>query len=205
MPATESRIYQVDSFVGADCRGNRHRVYLNPPFRSSAERDSWLAEQDGIVVLLACDSRHQLPRLAFYESAQRIRRCGSGTLAAAHVLDHLGHELTAAATPAGEIPLRRAGSRFAYAAEYPVMLTAERDFWSPLLNKPIRDCCLVGGEDDYCLLELENEAALRELVVKIERLSRSTARALIVTAAASRPGYDYLLRYFAPRHGKAED
>lgn len=205
MPAIESRIYQVDSFVGVGCGGNRHRVYLNPPFRSSAERDGWLAGQDGIVVLLALDSRSPLPRLAFYEFARRIHRCGSGTLAAVQVLHHLKHELTAVATPAGEIPLRREGNRFGYAAEHPVITAAERDFWSPLLDKPIHNCCLVGGDEDYCLVELESEAAVHDLAVNIEQLSRSTARALIVTAAASRSGYDYVLRYFAPRHGKAED
>jgi PhzF family phenazine biosynthesis protein len=65
------------------------------------------------------------------------------------------------------------------------------------------------GRFDY-LVELEDEAAVRDLAPDLRRLRRLTPGSVgvIVTAAAAaagRDGYDFVSRYFAPAAGIDED
>jgi predicted PhzF superfamily epimerase YddE/YHI9 len=61
------------------------------------------------------------------------------------------------------------------------------------------------GRFDY-LVELEDEAAVRDLAPEVRRLDGLGTRGVIVTARAARPGaYDFVSRYFAPAAGIDED
>jgi predicted PhzF superfamily epimerase YddE/YHI9 len=57
---------------------------------------------------------------------------------------------------------------------------------------------------DY-LVEVESEEAVRALRPDFTRIAQFEARGLIVTSRASRPGYDYVSRFFAPAAGVNED
>ena len=63
------------------------------------------------------------------------------------------------------------------------------------------------GRFDY-LVELENEAAVRDLAPDLGRLARLTPGAvgvIVTAAAAGRDGYDFVSRCFAPSAGIDED
>ena len=57
---------------------------------------------------------------------------------------------------------------------------------------------------DY-LVEVESEEILRSLQPDMTRLSQIPVRGVIVTCAATTPGYDFISRFFAPRVGVPED
>ncbi|MEX1032746.1 MAG: PhzF family phenazine biosynthesis protein [Cellvibrionaceae bacterium] len=199
--------YSVASFVGTGCLGNPHRVCVNPKFRSLDERDLWLdAAGDRIAVLLFTEPS-TVPRVEFYQGGHAIFRCGSGTLAAAHVLfRELNLSSRYLETTAGRVALKREGEWIGYGAS-PLPIRADQTLgvWQSVLNQTVKNCFRIGGDRDYCLLELNNEQAVAEASVDSTKLKAASERALIITAAATRPEYDYVLRYFAPHHGKPED
>lgn len=201
----ESRLFQVASFAGEGCQGNRHLVWLNPPLSESEARRAWSAEHpDAITVFLFTGPS---PRAEFYESGQSILRCGSGTLAAAHVLiRELGMgDISSLDTEDGPLALRQEGEWLGYSARgLPLNESADVELWREIINQPILSCWSVGDERDYCLVELADETAVAKLAVNLDALGKSSQRALIVTARAGAP-WDYVLRYFAPQHGKPED
>jgi predicted PhzF superfamily epimerase YddE/YHI9 len=200
--------YQVASFVGEGCLGNHHRVCVDPDFASPAEKNAWLDQERDIIAVLLFTENGGSPRVEFHQMGHSIRRCGSGTLAAAHVLVfELGHmQVDALVTDAGPVSLRREGDWLGYGARgLPLRPCENPALWQALTDQDLASCWSLGGEQDYCLLELPSESAVKQLIVDADTLSRSSDRALIATAIASTPGFDYVLRYFAPQRGKAED
>jgi PhzF family phenazine biosynthesis protein len=63
----------------------------------------------------------------------------------------------------------------------------------------------VGKNGLDCLVEVENEQAVRSLRPDIARLAQQPARGVIVTARSDDPAYDFVSRFFAPRVGVPED
>lgn len=61
------------------------------------------------------------------------------------------------------------------------------------------------GSSRDLLIELENEAAVRNYRPDLSQLATLDWFAVIVTAPAATPGYDFVSRFFAPRQGIAED
>ena len=57
---------------------------------------------------------------------------------------------------------------------------------------------------DY-LVELDGEAAVRDLVPDLSRLARLPVRGVIVTARSSTADHDFVSRFFAPAVGIPED
>lgn len=201
-------IYPVASFVGEDCLGNQHWVCINPRFPSSRDRQAWLAEVNEPILVFLFIEPGLPPTAEFYQAGRAIFRCGSGNLAAAHVLFQ---EMNLAdtgflETAAGRVALRAQGEWLGYGAEgLALQENSEAEYWQSFVSQPLVSCWSVGGNYDYCLLELPNEQAVLDLTVDVEALRQSSDRALIVTARAASDAYDYVLRYFAPQHGKPED
>ena len=57
---------------------------------------------------------------------------------------------------------------------------------------------------DY-LIEVESEERVRKLKPDLGKLKTLSVRGVIVTSAATTPGYDFVSRFFAPRAGVPED
>lgn len=165
-------------------------------------------------------------RLVFAKNGYRIQRCGSGTLAAAKVLESKRSLPLSVASDAGAMmlaaPEKKSGA-FAYIAPIlkPVVvntvkavattnsLTTKRlcsaRLWQQVVNRTITAVQTIGGDRDYCLLVLSDEKALRQVTVQHQKLCALSARALIVTAPSNNMTYDYVIRYFAPQYGVQED
>ncbi|MCW8196680.1 PhzF family phenazine biosynthesis protein [Proteobacteria bacterium 005FR1] len=207
-PDPGDSVFQVTSFVGEGCQGNLHQVYVNPQFASPAHRELSLEAAGDLILVLLFLEEGAIPRAEFYQFGRTILRCGSGSLAAAHVLlNELGFEaLEMLQTDAGVVHLRERDGLLGYGDRtLPLTASEETALWQSLIDQRITSCWSIGSEHDYALVELESQASVRTLNVDIESLPRCSDRALIVTAAASGADYDYVLRYFAPQHGKAED
>lgn len=202
----DSRLFSVNSFVGPDCLGNRHLVSVNSRLRSAEERAAWSAKvRDAIAVFLFTG---EPPRAEFYEAGRPVLRCGSGTLAAAHVLlrELDFSDSGQLATAGGLLELQRQGEWLGYGARgLPLEEITEPATWRALLDRPVLSAWKLGGEEDYCLLELSDQAAVADASPDLDGLAHLSGRSLIITAPADGGDYDYVLRYFAPRYGKAED
>lgn len=205
-PDVADASFQVITCFAASAAGVCHRVLLNP---SPDARQACLDQRDRdqreseILVLLWLGERGA--RAEFYQAGHAIRRCGSGTLAAAHVLSReLALPLTSLETEAADLPLQARGEYLGYAN---IALSAhaagDHSFWSSLLDQPASDCQLIGGADDYCLLELDNERAVGGASVDLDALGKGR-RALVLTARAHQQPFHYVFRYFAPQYGIAE-
>ncbi|MGQ9426703.1 PhzF family phenazine biosynthesis protein [Gilvimarinus sp. F26214L] len=147
-------------------------------------------------------------RVEFHQAGREILRCGSGTLAAAHLLlrERRHTEPLQLETRAGIVRLRACGEWLGY-ADRPLSQVPSSRFaeWQSLLGQFLCSCRDVGGDRDYCLAEVRSEANLQALRIDSDALARFSQRALIVTAPSDEPGYDYVLRYFAPQYGNEED
>lgn len=207
-PEQSFPLYSVASFVGENCLGNWHWVCVNPEFPSRDEREAWLSQvNDAIVVFLYTEPpRH--PRVEFFQLGRSILRCGSGTLAAAHVLfrELKVEDIHVLDTTAGPVALQMREEYLGYGAQG-LALSENKNagIWRSLVNQTIASCWHLGGSHDYCLLEFRSEQAVADLSVETEALCHASDRALIATARATSGSHDYVLRYFAPQHGQAED
>jgi PhzF family phenazine biosynthesis protein len=155
--------------------------------------------------------------LRWFTPAVEVDLCGHATLASAHALWTEGHltgdaparfltrsglltaalrdgwiELDFPATPAGT-PGRTSG---------PSRTPADLATLSQVVGAPVRAAAFSKYD---LLLELESEEAVRNLVPDIAGLAKVDVRGVIVSAAASTPGFDFVSRFFAPRVGIDED
>lgn len=148
-------------------------------------------------------------RLRWFTPALEVKLCGHATLASAHVLwetgaasgDRIAFEtvsgtLTATLTDDGidlDFPARPA----AEAAAPPHLVEG--------LGLPANGARTVAAAEEDWVVEVEDEATLRELQPDFGRLARIDARGVIATATATMEGVDFVSRYFAPRCGIDED
>lgn len=199
---------RVRTFCGNRARGNRHSVNVLPSPLLAAS-DALCARSLGtseIIVGLSDD--RQRAEACFYHRGYPVKRCGSGNLACAAILNRLhdAHEMQLL-TPAGKVTLFAENEWYGYQTASdlryktgPTWAIDERCF-----NVPPEQLIFCGDDEDYIILVYENPADLISLTPNHSRICQATRRAIIATAPADRDGYDYLVRYFAPQWGNDED
>jgi PhzF family phenazine biosynthesis protein len=199
-------LFQVDAFAGEPFLGNPAAVCLLPGPRDErwmqhVGREMNLSET---AFLYAEGDGH---RLRWFTPAVEVDLCGHATLASAHVLWEEGRlrpgEQAVFYTRSGRLAAERRGEwiEMDFPA-CPAQAFVPPADMSTLLGVPIR---WVGKNSMDYLVEVENEQALRGLKPDIARLQKLPIRGVIVTAAASTPGFDFVSRFFAPGAGVAED
>ena len=146
-------------------------------------------------------------RLRWFTPAMEVDLCGHATLASAHELWESGRVH------------RDAVVRFATWSGLLTAVTRERwitlDFPAtpPHPAELPADLALALGTRGVAtwrtpfdwLVELEDEAAVREIAPDLTALGRVGGRGVIVTSQASSPDYDFVSRFFAPAAGIPED
>jgi PhzF family phenazine biosynthesis protein len=199
-------IIQVDAFTDRPFHGNPAAVCLLPAPRDDAWMQAVASEMNLSETAFLLE-KEQGFQLRWFTPSVEVDLCGHATLASAHVLWEEGR------LAAGET------ARFHTRSG---LLTAERsDDWITLdfPSKPEEEALApaglvraLGTEPVYIgrshfdiLVELESEAAVRELDPDLGMLRAIPARGVIVTSRATTPGFDFVSRFFAPRVGVAED
>jgi predicted PhzF superfamily epimerase YddE/YHI9 len=130
--------------------------------------------------------------------------CGHATLASAHALwstERLPWEQPAYFdTRSGRLSAEWTGSQISL--DFPAEPVQAREVDPSALGVPVT----FSGENrmDW-LFEVSDETTVRELQPDLKGLSELGKRGVIVTAPASRPGYDFVSRFFAPAAGVDED
>ncbi|WP_169973810.1 PhzF family phenazine biosynthesis protein [Tautonia rosea] len=205
------RVVQVDAFADRPFTGNPAAVcVLNGPADESwmqmVAREMNLSETAFVVPEPKLDESG-VYRLRWFTPTIEVDLCGHATLAAAHVLWEDQHlPLGAPAvflTRSGRLAAQRSGDLIAL--DFPTEPIRSQEAPLALLDALGTTPRFVGGNRMDLLVELNNEAEVRALSPDLGRLRRLPMRGLIVTAAAERPGIDFVSRFFAPAAGVDED
>jgi len=145
--------------------------------------------------------------LRWFTPTVEVDLCGHATLASAHVLWERGLAPADAVlrfrTRSGELTARRNGAWIEL--DFPSLVPAWADAPPGLADALGAKPKAVAGSKFDLLVELESEAAVRDLTPDLALLATINVRGVIVTAAATTPGFDFVSRFFGPRTGVPED
>ncbi|MFC4060330.1 PhzF family phenazine biosynthesis protein [Planomonospora corallina] len=200
------RIYTVDSFTDRTFRGNPAGVCLLDAPMPDEWMQSVAAEMrhsETAFLLRAGEGPHFL---RWFTPTTEVALCGHATLATAHVLYSTGIAtgVLEFSTKSGILRVTR-GEDEVITLDFPAKSVAEAAAPEGLVEalgvKPVR----IGKNVWDYLVEVEDEEAVRAVSPDFAALEAVDARGIIVTAAASGEGADYVSRFFAPRVGVPED
>jgi PhzF family phenazine biosynthesis protein len=199
-------LFWVDAFTDHPFAGNPAAVCLLDVARDEAWMQA-LAHEIGLSETAYVHPEGDTFRLRWFTPTIEMSLCGHATLATAHVLWEAGRLAPGAParfqTLSGLLKCVRRGDciEMDFPAELARPLDPPPDLLKGLRTEPV----WTGRSRLDLVAELEDEEAVRSLDVDLESIGRLDARGLIVTAAASTPGFDFVVRCFAPQSGIPED
>lgn len=200
-------IYQVDAFTAEPFQGNPAGVCLI----AAARPDAWM--QNVAKEMNLSETAFPLPegegfRLRWFTPTTEVDLCGHATLATAHVLWEAGclapEETARFQSRSGLLSARRAPDGWIemdFPAKRIESAPAPHGLLAALGVKPL----FVGKNVFDYLVEVEDEATVRQATPDMARLMEIEARGVILTSRAGAPGCDFVSRFFAPRVGVPED
>lgn len=208
--ANEVHVLIVDAFTSERFRGNPAGVVLLENAREAHWMQALASElkhSETAYLVPEGDGYH----LRWFTPVHEVDLCGHATLASAHALWETGRlqpEATARfRTRSGILTARRAGEDWIemdFPAE-PASPVAHGNVPKGMLEALRATPRYIGRNRMDYLLELESETAVRELSPDFHRLAATETRGIIVTAASTTPGFDFVSRFFAPAFGIDED
>jgi PhzF family phenazine biosynthesis protein len=145
--------------------------------------------------------------LRWFTPAGEIDLCGHATLATAKIYYNLGlvneADKIQFITKSGILTAEKSGDKIAldFPAGQVTTSYVEPGIESMINSTPVE----VGMDGAWCLIELENEVAVRNLKPDIEMLKEHDRKLFVVTARSSSPQFDFVSRCFAPALGIIED
>jgi PhzF family phenazine biosynthesis protein len=208
----------VDSFTSERFRGNPAAVCLlrDDQIADGRITDDWMQSvaaemnlsETAFVVARDTVSGEDGYGLRWFTPTQEVLLCGHGTLASAHILWETGALDPAASAHfhtrwKGELIARREGADIAL--DLPAAASTVLPEPAGLAAALGADIVIVARNDLHHLVELPDERAVRDLVPDLAALMAVDVEAVTVTAASDDDAYDFVSRYFAPRHGVRED
>jgi PhzF family phenazine biosynthesis protein len=199
-------LYQVDAFTDQAFHGNPAGVC----FLSGPCPNQWMqcvAQEMNLSETAFLLEENDGYRLRWFTPAVEVDLCGHATLASAHILwetGRLGRDKTAKFYSRSGVLSASFENNFIQ-LNFPVkrleLVTIPEKLSTLLGVTPV----FVGKNQFDYLVEVESEEILRSLQPDMTRLSQIPVRGVIVTCAATTPGYDFMSRFFAPRVGVPED
>jgi PhzF family phenazine biosynthesis protein len=144
----------------------------------------------------------------FTPGAAEVELCGHATLASAHVLVEVGlarpDEAIRFDSASGPLVARRDGDMITL--DFPARPAVPAPAPSGLLTAlRVTGAAWTGRAPEDVLVVLDSEAGVTGLEPDLAALTAVDTRGVIVTAPASRPGADFVSRFFAPAIGVPED
>jgi len=204
-------IWQIDAFTAVPFRGNPAAVcWLDAP------RDAdWM--QSVAAEFNLSETAFVAPRsdgfaLRWFTPAIEVPLCGHATLASAHFLYATGRLARAAParfhTASGVLTARTDGRTlvldfpaFASVPATPPAGLVDAVGVAPVaVHRVDRE-----GTDPFWILELADEAPIRDAAPRFAAMLAAAPDPVIVTARATTSGFDFVSRFFAPGHGIDED
>ena len=201
------QLFQVDAFADDVFGGNPAAVCLlggpaEPKWMQSVAGEMNLPETAFV------EPRGAAYGLRWFTPVAEVDLCGHATLASAHVLYETG--LAEPAAPvrfesvSGPLSARRDDGLLVL--DFPARPAAPAPPPAGLLAAlGVASAVWTGQSKDDIMVVLASEEEVTGLRPDIEALATLGTRGVIVTAPASRPGADFVSRFFAPAVGIAED
>jgi predicted PhzF superfamily epimerase YddE/YHI9 len=201
------QLFQVDAFADDVFGGNPAAVCLlggpaEPKWMQSVAGEMNLPETAFV------EPRGAAYGLRWFTPVAEVDLCGHATLASAHVLYETG--LAPASEPvrfdsvSGQLIARREDSLLVL--DFPARPAGPAPPPPGLLPAlGVGSAVWTGRGEDDIMVVLANEDDVTGLRPDTVALARLDTRGVIVTAPASRPGADFVSRFFAPAVGIAED
>ena len=206
MPSTALPLIQVDAFTSEPFGGNPAAVCLLPAAKDPAWMQHVAAEMN-LSETAFLVRRPDGYDLRWFTPAVEVDLCGHATLASAHALWQTGGlqrgETAQFHTKSGLLTAEQRGDWIelnfpatpAAPAEAPHGLAAALGVTPRFVGK---------SRFDY-LVEVESEAAVQGARPDHPALRKLPVRGVMITSRASRPGLDFVSRFFAPGSGIDED
>ena len=201
------RLFQVDAFTDAAFSGNPAAVCLLGGPAETGWMQS-LAEEMNLSETAFLEPRLGGYGLRWFTPVAEVGLCGHATLASAHVVYETG------LVPAGE-PVRFESVSGQLAArqqdgllvlDFPARPAEPASVPAHLLSAlGASDPVWTGRSQDDILVVLAREEDVTSLRPDTIALTALDCRGVIVTAPATRPGADFVSRFFAPAVGVPED
>jgi PhzF family phenazine biosynthesis protein len=199
-------MFMVDAFSEAPFAGNPAAVCLlaQPP------ADAWM--QRVAAEMNLSETAFLLPqpdgyRLRWFTPAAEVDLCGHATLASAHVLWEAGRikptEQARFHTRSGLLTVER--TPVGMTMDFPARPAQACRDWDDLPAVLGVKATFLGKNGMDCLVEVEDEKALRAARPDFARLTSYPVRGVILTARSDNPAYDFVSRFFAPAVGIPED
>lgn len=200
-------IFQVDAFTDAPFRGNPAAVCLLLDGEKNAQWLQQVAAEMNLSETAFLSPQDKGWGLRWFTPTTEVDLCGHATLASAYVLFDQGlvprSEVISFYTLSGVLRAQANGPwlELDFPAERPWAEAIDPKIIKALGAQPI----YTGRNRLDQLVAVETEAEVLALKPDFEALSSLGERGVIVTAPATRPGYDFVSRYFGPGVGINED
>jgi PhzF family phenazine biosynthesis protein len=199
-------IVQVDAFTAKPFAGNPAAVCVLPSARDAVWMQNVAREMNlSETAFLVRDG--SAFHLRWFTPAVEVDLCGHATLASAHALWEDGHlkkgEQARFQTRSGLLTADRRGEWIEM--DFPVKADEPAEAPTGLgeaLGAPLK---YVGRNKFDYIVEVESEAALRNLKPNFTLLAEIPVRGIIATARSETNGFDFVSRFFAPASGVNED
>jgi PhzF family phenazine biosynthesis protein len=199
-------LFWVDAFCDHPFSGNPAAVCL----LDAPREDAWmqaLAGELGLSETAYVQPEGDAFGLRWFTPTMEMSLCGHATLAAAHVLWEtrcLSSDVPARfPTLGGLLECQLHGDWIEM--DFPAEPVQPFDLLPDLLGGLPEEIVWTGRSRLDFVAELKDEEAVRSMIPDLEAIRKLDARALIVTAAASTKGLDFVVRCFAPQSGIPED
>jgi len=203
----EQTIYQVDAFAERAFTGNPAAVcVLDNPLPDALMQNIALEMNQAETAFVERRGDGSFG-LRWFTPTVEVDLCGHATLASAFVLWHTG-VLAAEATAQFHTRsglLKATQDQNGITLDFPAEVVTATTL--PEIEKAVLASVVFVGKNrmDY-LVEVKNEAAVRDAVPDMNRIAAFDCRGMIVTAQANTgQNYDFVSRFFAPASGVAED
>jgi PhzF family phenazine biosynthesis protein len=200
------KITQVDAFTERPFAGNPAAVCL----LEHSPEDSWMqlvAREMNLSETAFLLRRDDGFGLRWFTPTVEVDLCGHATLAGAHVLWETGHlapdQPARFHTRSGQLTAEKQGAWIEM--DFPATPAAPDDSRATLETVLRTKAEYVGRTRFDYMVEVASEETVRTLKPDFSALGQLNARGVIVTSRASRSGYDFVSRFFAPAVGIDED
>lgn len=198
--------YRIDAFTRRAFGGNPAAVVPLQRWLDDPQLQAIATEENLPATAFFAPAGDEL-RLRWFAPSSELELCGHATLATAHVLFNRlqpQRDQLTFVSGAGRLEARRDGPRVAldFPALPPLQERSLEEVAAAIGVAPVEVWEAAGGRG---LAVVADAAAVRTLRPNVAALSALPFSALIVTARGVDGDCDFVSRYFAPKHGVAED
>jgi PhzF family phenazine biosynthesis protein len=199
-------IFKVDSFTEKPFAGNPAGVCILPGPRDEKWMQNVAREMNLSETAFLYRGRDGY-ELRWFTPASEVELCGHATLASAHILWETGDIAPKAQarfqTKSGLLTAERNGDLIDL--DFPAKPEQPADAPEGLIEALGVTPRHVGRNAFDYLVEVESQEMVRDAAPDFARLKTIQARGVMITAAASSAGFDFVSRFFAPAVGIDED